>query len=267
MIITVEGAPLYVYTGGRAFDAAKPTMLFVHGVLNDHSVWGLQSRYFAHHGWNVLVPDLPGHNRSAGAPPDSVESAARSVIALLDTMQIDRIVLIGHSFGALIALEAASRLLDRVDRLALLGIAYPMRVSETLLEASVKAPEEAIRLVTRFSYSGIAAPPSALGPGTWLPGLGRALMRRVLASNPGQNPFYAGFLACDRYDGGERAIAQVCCPVLFVLGDMDQMTPAKGANPLIEKANSAKVLRLPVGHQLMSEAPDGVLEGLRRFVK
>jgi pimeloyl-ACP methyl ester carboxylesterase len=67
-------------------------------------------------------------------------------------MQIDRIVLIGHSFGALIALEAASRIQDRVDRLALLGIAHPMRVSEALLEASVKAPEEAIRLVTRFSY-------------------------------------------------------------------------------------------------------------------
>ena len=66
MIITVQGAPLFVYTGGRAFDAVKPTMLFVHGVLNDHSVWGLQSRYFAHHGWNVLVPDLPGHNRSGG---------------------------------------------------------------------------------------------------------------------------------------------------------------------------------------------------------
>jgi pimeloyl-ACP methyl ester carboxylesterase len=40
MIITVQGEPLYVYTGGRAFDAAKPTMLFIHGVLNDHSVWG-----------------------------------------------------------------------------------------------------------------------------------------------------------------------------------------------------------------------------------
>ena len=267
MIVTVDGKPLYVYTGGRSFDATKPTLLFVHGVLNDHSVWGLQSRYFAHHGWNVLVPDLPGHNRSAGVPPDTVESAALSIIALIDTMRIDRIVLIGHSFGSLIALEAASRIPDRVDRLALLGIAYPMQVSDALLEASVKAPEEAIRLVTRFSYSGLAAPPSALGPGTWLPGLGRALMRRVLAVNPDQNPFYAGFLACDRYDGGVQAIGRVTCPILFVLGDEDQMTPARGAAALIDQAHSAQVLRLPVGHQLMAEAPDRVLEGLRVFVK
>jgi pimeloyl-ACP methyl ester carboxylesterase len=56
----------YCYTGGKAFDAAKPTVVFIHGVLNDHSVWILQSRYLANHGWNVLAVDLPGHCRSAG---------------------------------------------------------------------------------------------------------------------------------------------------------------------------------------------------------
>jgi len=122
-------------------------------------------------------------------------------------------------------------------------------------------------LVTRFSYSGLAAPPSALGPGTWLPGLGRALMRRVLASNPDHNPFYAGFLACDRYKGGDSAIARVHCPILFMLGDKDQMTPPKGAQALIDQAHAAQVLRLQAGHQMMSEAPDQLLEGLRVFVK
>jgi pimeloyl-ACP methyl ester carboxylesterase len=92
-------------------------------------------------------------------------------------------------------------------------------------------------------------------------------MRRVLASNPDHNPFYAGFLACDRYDGGAKAIGRVHCPILFVLGDEDQMTPAKGAKGLIDQAKSVQVLRLPVGHQMMSEAPDRVLEGLRVFVK
>jgi pimeloyl-ACP methyl ester carboxylesterase len=61
MIYNVQGAPLYVYTGGKFFDPAKPTAVFIHGVLNDHSVWILQTRYFANHGWNVLAVDLPGH--------------------------------------------------------------------------------------------------------------------------------------------------------------------------------------------------------------
>ncbi len=69
MDLTVNGHKTFCYTGGKAFDASKPTVVFVHGVLNDHSVWILQTRYFAHHGWNVLAPDLPGHCRSAGEPP------------------------------------------------------------------------------------------------------------------------------------------------------------------------------------------------------
>ena len=81
MIYTVEGAPLYAYTGGKTFDPLKPTVVFIHGVLNDHSVWILQSRHFANHGWNVLAIDLPGHGRSGGTAPATVQSAAQSIVA------------------------------------------------------------------------------------------------------------------------------------------------------------------------------------------
>ena len=55
MYINVNGVQSYVYTAGKALDAAQPTVVFIHGVLNDHSVWILQSRYLANHGWNVLA--------------------------------------------------------------------------------------------------------------------------------------------------------------------------------------------------------------------
>ena len=76
MIIDVSGSPTYVYTGGRAHVAGQPHVIFIHGVLNDHSVWILQSRYLAHHGWNVWAIDLPGHCKSGGEAPASVEAAA-----------------------------------------------------------------------------------------------------------------------------------------------------------------------------------------------
>jgi pimeloyl-ACP methyl ester carboxylesterase len=45
--------------------------VFIHGAQHDHSVWTLQSRWFAHHGFGVLAVDLPGHGRSEGpALPD-----------------------------------------------------------------------------------------------------------------------------------------------------------------------------------------------------
>lgn len=267
MYLSVNGANTYAYTGDHALDPAQPTLVFIHGVLNDHSVWILQSRHFAYNGWNVLAVDLPGHGRSAGQAPASVEEGAEFVRALLDAAGAKTAVLVGHSWGSLIALEAAARLPERVDRLALLGTAAPMRVAPALLEASVKEPEKAIHMVNVFSHSTLCPPPSALGPGTWLYGASRALMRRVLASNREVNVFHTGFKACDDYAGAEHALAQVRCPTLFVIGRGDRMTPPKSARALAQHAKEAQVVEVNGGHAMMLEAPDEVLAALRRFLK
>lgn len=266
MNISVNGNTIYAYTGGKPFDAAKPTVVFIHGVLNDHSVWILQSRWFAHHGWNVLAIDLPGHCKSGGQPPASVEEAAQSVIGLLDAAGVERAALVGHSFGSLIALEAAARAPQRVSHLAMVGTAYPMKVSPALLESSMNEPQKAIAMVNMFSHSMLAPPPSSLGPGTWLYGSSRALMRRVLNSNREVNVFHVGFKACNDYANGEAAIDAVKCPVLFLLGKGDQMTLASAAQTLIKRKPEAKVATVQAGHALMSEAPDDVLFALADFL-
>lgn len=270
MELNVNGHTTYCYTGGRPFDAAQPTVVFIHGVLNDHSVWILQSRYLAHHGWNVLAVDLPGHCRSGGEAPASVEEAADFIAALLDAAGVKRAALVGHSWGSLIALEAAARLQERVSHLVLVGTAFPMKVSPALLDASLNEPMKALKLVNVFSRSTLAPKPSALGPGTWVYGASIALGRRVLASNTKVNVFHRGFQACDRYANGEAAIAAIACPVLFVLGEQDQMTQPKAAQGLLTTARSAgktvQVARLDVGHHQMTEAPDETLFAIRDFL-
>jgi pimeloyl-ACP methyl ester carboxylesterase len=267
MNFTVHGHSTYCYTGGKAFDAAKPTLIFIHGVLNDHSVWILQTRYLANHGWNVLALDLPGHCRSAGEPPATVEEAADFVLALMDVAGLEKAVLIGHSLGSLVALEAAARAPERVSQLVLVGTAFPMKVSPALLESSLNEPMKALEMVNLFSRSTLAPPPSALGPGTWVYSASMALGRRVLASNLQVNVFHTGFKACDSYANGEAAMAQVTCPVLFVLGSVDQMTPPKAAQGLIQKARHARVVTLPGGHHQMNETPEPMLAALIGFLK
>jgi pimeloyl-ACP methyl ester carboxylesterase len=267
MNFTVNGHSTYCYTGGKPFDAAKPTAIFIHGVLNDHSVWILQTRYLAHHGWNVLAVDLPGHCRSAGTPPASVEEAADFILALMQAAGLEKATLIGHSFGSLIALEATARAPELISKLVLVGTAFPMRVSPALLELSVSTPMKALEMVNVFSRSTLAPPPSAMGPGTWVYGASMALGRRVLASNPEVNVFYTGFKACDSYTNGEQAMGQVICPTLFILGSVDQMTPPKAAQGLIKLAKNAKVVYLPGGHHQMNETPEEMLTALIDFLK
>src|SRR3569623_2595771 len=258
MELIVNGAKTYCYTGGKAFDKSKPTVVFIHGVVSDHSVWILQTRYMANHGWNVLAVDLPGHCKSEGEAPSSVEEAAEFIGALLDAAGVAKAALIGHSWGSLIALEAASRLKDRITHLVLVGTAFPMKVSSALLEASLHEPETALKMINVFSRNTLAPPPSALGPGTWVFGTFVALNRRVLRSNPKVNVFHRGFKACDSYANGENAIAQVTCPILFLLGANDQMTRQKAAQSLVGNAQatgkSFKVTSLAFGHPQMTEA-------------
>lgn len=266
MSFTVNGNTTYCYTGGKALNATKPTAIFIHGVLNDHSVWILQTRYLANHGWNVLAVDLPGHCRSAGDPPATVEAAADFVLALMDAAGLEKAALIGHSFGSLIAMEAAGRAPQRVSHLVLVGTAFPMKVSSALIDASLNAPMKALEMVNIFSRSTLAPPPSAMGPGTWVYGASMALGRRVLASNTKTNLFHTGFKACDSYAGGDDAIAKVTCPVLFVLGEVDQMTTPKAAQGLIAKTQQAQVVYLPGGHHQMNETPEPMLRALAQFL-
>ena len=268
MRLTVQGRAAYAYTGGKPFDARLPCVVMIHGALNDHSVWVLQSRALAHHGHAVLAVDLPGHGRSAGPALADVGACADWIGALLDAAGVERAALVGHSMGSLIALEAAARLGARTTHLALIGTAFPMQVSPALLETSQNEPLRAIDMVTAFSISSLASKPSAPSPGWWLHGSTRALMRRLQAGyeRAGHgNLFHHDFGVCDRYAGGLDAARAVRCAVLMMLGSKDAMTEPLGAAALRE-ALRPRLATLPVGHALMSEAPDAVLKALQDFL-
>jgi len=262
MELIVHGQRAYAYTGGKPFDAALPCVAFIHGALHDHSVWTLLARWCAHHGHGVLAVDQPGHGRSAGAPLADVEAIADWTLALLDAAGVREAALVGHSMGSLIALEAAARAPERVTRLVMVGTAYPMKVSEALLATARDAPLKAIDMVNAFSLSSLASKPSYPGPGMWLHGANRALMRRTLHAQTALNLFHHDFSVCDRYAGGTAAAARVHCPVHFVLGSLDQMTTPKATRE-IGAALKARVHMLDCGHGMMFERPDPMLAALR----
>lgn len=268
MNLTVQGKTAYAYTGGKRFDPSLPTAVFVHGAQHDHSVWCLQSRYFAHHGWNVLAVDLPGHCRSAGPAHTSIAALADWLADLLDAAGTANAVVIGHSMGSLVALEFAARYPSRALGAALVATAVPMVVSDALLDAALNREDEAIELVNRWSHSTIAAKPSSPGPGFWLHGVNARLMERVSARGEA-HLFHTDFAACNGYANGLERAAQVRCAVRLLLGAKDMMTPARATRALVETLKAAgapvDVVTLDAGHALMSEQPDATLDALYAF--
>jgi pimeloyl-ACP methyl ester carboxylesterase len=137
-----------------------------------------------------------------------------------------------------------------------------MPVPQALLDLSKSDPLAAIDRVVTFSFSTLAAKPSYPGPGVWLRGAARALMRQVLAAQGDSSLFHTDFAACNGYTAGLQAAATVTCPAHLVLGAFDQMTLPKGARAVAE-ALKASVHTVPAGHHLMAECPDAVLHALR----
>lgn len=267
MLLKIQGRDAYCYTGGKPFNAALPTVVFIHGAQHDHSVWILQTRYFAHHGFGVLAVDLPGHGRSKGAALTTVEAMSDWLIALLDAAGVQQATLIGHSMGSLIALETCAKAPDRVARLALVGTAYPMRVSDALLDAANNEEQKAIDMVNIWSHTSIAHKPSCPGPGFYVMDGNRRLMQRISQQNP-EKVFYTDFSACNAYANGEAAAKAATCPTLFVIGKRDMMTPPKATATLTKAIPHGKVVQIDhCGHALMAEQPDAVLNALFAFAR
>jgi pimeloyl-ACP methyl ester carboxylesterase len=260
--LSVSGKIAYAYTGGRPFDASLPCVVFIHGAEHDHCVWVLQSRYLAHHGRGVLAVDLPGHGRSEGPPLESVEAMADWIVALLNAAGATRAALVGHSMGSLIALECAARHPLRVTKIALVGTAFPMRVSDELLAATRDDEPLAQDMVNLWSHSSYAQYPSNPGPGFWVMGENLRLMQR---QKPGV--MHVDFAACNSYANGAAAAAQVACPALLVLGKRDIMTPPRATKDLTSALKDKRVVEIAgSGHALMAEKPDEVLDALAAFV-
>jgi len=262
MELEVQGRRAYVYTAGHAIDPALPAVVFIHGGEQDHSAWALQSRYFAYHRRNVLAPDLPGHGRSAGPTLTSIAALADWLTALIDAAGFQHASVVGHSMGALVALEFAARYPARLSKLAVLGAAVPMPVAEPLLAAARADDHAALDMINVWSHSPRAQLGGNTAPGLWMLGMNLRLMER----QP-RGVLYADFKACNDYAPDAAAAARIGSPVLVIAGSRDRMAPARPTGEFLARIPHARTMVLEgTGHALMAEQPDAVLDALVGFL-
>jgi pimeloyl-ACP methyl ester carboxylesterase len=262
MQLEVDGHAAYAYTGGKPFDPTRPVVAMVHGAQHDHSVWILQSRWLAHHGYGVLAFDLPGHGRSAGPALTDIGAMADWVVRAVRAAGVHKAVIVGHSMGSLIALDAAGRHRDAVAGIALVGTAFPMKVSDVLLDAARDDEPKAFDMINAWSHAKFVHKPGTPGPGFSVFVQNLRLMQR---QTPGV--LLNDFAACNAYMAGLERAKAVTCPALFVLGARDAMTPPRAARELIGAIQGSTVVQIPgSGHAIMTEAPDETREALAQWL-
>jgi pimeloyl-ACP methyl ester carboxylesterase len=259
MRIPVNGNDTFVATGGRDFDEGLPAIVFLHGAGMDHSVWALLSRSFAHHGYGVLVPDLPGHGRSAGEPLRSIAALADWTAALIDASGAGKARLVGHSMGSLVALETAARHPDKVTGLGLIATAAAMRVSDDLLNAAKSNDHAAVDMIAIWGEGYRATVGGSQAPGLWMLGGAERLLERAQSG-----VIFADLAACNDYQDALLAAAKINVPATVIQGSRDLMTPAKSGKALAAAMPNCRLAVIEgAGHMLMSERPDDVLAALR----
>ena len=262
MNLEVDGRRVFAYAAAHELDPARPTVVFLHGAGLDHSSFGLQSRYFGYHGRNVLALDLPGHGRSEGAPLPTIEAMADWLSKLLKTVRLEKASIVGHSMGSLIAIEFAARHPAQCERIALISVAYPMKVAEPFLDAARRNDYAAFDMHTIWGHAAQVPLGGNPNPGMWMYGDALARLQRLA---PGV--LHTDLKACNDYAAGADSAAKVKCPALFIVGRRDVMTPARLARDLTKLIGNAQIVEIPAsGHTLMAEAPDATLDALIAFI-
>jgi len=260
--LTVDGRAAFATTCGSPFDRTKPAVVFLHGAGFDRTVWRLQSRWFAHHDRTVLAVDFPGHGWSDGPALGSIAALADWTARLIDAAGLQQAALVGHSMGALVALDCAARHSGKVRSIALCGVATEMPVHPEMLDSARANTLKVQELMTFWGIGTALHKGGMSSPGLWL----RRESLAVLAANR-PDVIHADLQACNAYKDATACAAAVKCPTVLVLGDGDLMTPAAKAKPLSAALAGSKTVVVPsCGHFMMVERPDETLEALKACV-
>ena len=263
MKLTVNKEEVFASTGGRPFDKNKPLLIFLHGSGFDHTVWMLQTRYFAFHGYSVLALDLPGHGLSKGKCLTSIEDMADWLKNVIDTTDCKEASLVGHSQGCLISLECASRYPKTIKTLSLMGGSGSMPVNPILLKLAESNNHKVVDLMMDWCHG----PAGQFGTHP-IPGMSHINIGSAIMTNKSlREILYVDLMACNNYTNGFEVAQNIILPVLMILGDQDKMCSLQVGKKLSTTIKNGDMHILKnCGHMMHLEESEKTLAILKKFI-
>lgn len=245
-VASADGVEI-AYTVHRVDD---PNLVLVHGWMCDQSYWKAVVPALAE-GFGVVTVDLAGHGASVGDRDAwTIRSLGADVAAVVEELDLDRVIVVGHSMGGLVALDAARRLPDEV--IGIIGV-------DTLHDADEEVdPEQVEQMLAAFG-SDFPATCDGFVRGMFVEGTDSALVDEVVAdmcTGPGD----VGTALLDAYVAFDLplAFAEADVPIRAINTDMWPSDVAGNR----EIADFDLILLEGYGHFLMQEAPDELTEAI-----
>ena len=257
MIFQIENLNIYASDAGQGIDVKKKTMVFLHGSGLSHIVWSLTEQFFFNKNFNVLSLDLPGHGNSDGPCLDSIEKIADWLEEVFKKLNLNDLILVGHSQGCLEILEYAHKYKSRLKKLIFVGGSNKMPVHPDLIELAKNGETDAIKLMMKWGYEGSKK------------FIGGNPVEKIIQSPRDISEILAvDLIACNNYLNGFEAAKKINLPSLVILGELDKMVnleSGKKFSNLLE--NSTTHIINECGHMIMIEKAFEMREKILKFLE
>ena len=241
MIFQVENKNVHASDAGQGIDPKKQTIVFLHGSGMSHIVWSLTEQFFSNQNFNVLSIDLPGHGNSDGPCINTIEKITEWLEKAFNQLNLNDLVLIGHSQGCLEILE----------------FAYKMPVHPDLIKLAKNGDSDAVILMMKWGYEGSK---KFIG--------GNPIERIIQSPRDISEILAVDLIACNNYSNGKEAASSINCPSMFIFGALDKMVNievGKKFSNLVK--NSSTHVFEGCGHMIMIEKAFEMREKVLEFLK
>jgi len=257
LILQIENKSIHISNAGQVFDNKKDTIVFLHGSGLSHIVWSLAEQFFSNKNFNVMSIDLPGHGNSEGPCLETIEKIADWLEKVFLELNLDQVILAGHSQGCLEMLEYSYKFKSRVKKLVFIGGSYRMPVNQTLIDLAKNGDSEAVKLMMKWSFKD------------YKKFIGGNPVEKIIQSPRDISEILAtDLIACNNYSNGSNAVKEIDCPTMVILGSDDKMVNLevgkKFAN-LIK--NSITHIIEDCGHMIMIEKAFEMREKVLEFLE
>jgi Predicted hydrolases or acyltransferases (alpha/beta hydrolase superfamily) len=260
-VVVHNGELTIAYADTMPEGGAKVNVVLLHGYCGSSAYWERIVSLLSKAGARVIVPDTRGHGNSS-APVSSayaMETLARDVLALADALQLEQIVLLGHSMGGYTALAFAEQYPSRLSAFGL--------VHSTGLPDSDAARENRDRTVQKIEEQGIPTFVEGLVPNLFAPNASAELVARAIEIGYGTSAqgAQASALGMKARPDRRSTLETSALPLLLVAGVQDGIIPVERTFTT-DRAGVSQVLLESAGHMGMLEAPEELAEGILQFL-